>query len=61
MDNEMRIIRAFSALEAYPEKEDDLTSPISDLLADLMHLCGREGIEFRSCLMVAEVNFESEK
>ncbi len=61
MDNETRINRAINAFEAYPEEEDDLVSKISDLLADLMHLCRQEGIEFRRCLTVAEVNFESEK
>jgi len=62
MDNEMRINRAIAALEAaYPEEEDELSSTVSDLLTDLMHLCRQEGIEFRRCVTVAEVNFESEK
>jgi hypothetical protein len=62
MDNEMRINRAITAMEAaYPGEEDDLVSKIDDLLTDLMHLCRREEIEFRRCLTVAEVNFESEK
>jgi hypothetical protein len=62
MDNEMRVNRAITALEAaYSEEEDDLVSTISDLLTDLMHLCRREGIEFRRCLLCAEVNFEAEK
>ncbi|MGA3117666.1 MAG: hypothetical protein ABSF90_24930 [Syntrophobacteraceae bacterium] len=61
MDNEMRINRAISALDAYSEEEDDLVSKISDLLSDLMHLCRQQGIEFQRCLTVAEVNFESEK
>jgi hypothetical protein len=62
MDNEMRISRVMTALGAgYPDGEDDLVSKISDLLADLMHLCRQEGIEFRRCLTVAEVNFESER
>ncbi|MGO9021804.1 MAG: hypothetical protein ACLQVJ_25995 [Syntrophobacteraceae bacterium] len=62
MDNAMRISRAITALEAaYSEEGDDLVSKISDLLADLMHLCRQEGIEFRRCVTVAEVNFESER
>jgi hypothetical protein len=62
VDNEIRINRAVSALEAaYSGEEDDIISKISDLLADLMHLCRQQGIEFRSCLTAAEVNFESEK
>jgi hypothetical protein len=62
MDNEMRIIRVISALEAaYPGEEDDLVSKIDDLLTDLMHLCQHEEIEFQGCLTVAQVNFESEK
>ena len=62
MVNEMRINRAITALEAaYSEEEDDLVSRINDLLTDLMHLCKQRGIEFPGCLLVAEVNFESEK
>jgi len=58
----MRVDRAITAVDAaYPEEEDDLVSKINDLLADLMHLCNQEGIEFQGCLTVAEVNFESEK
>ena len=62
MDNEMRINRAITALEAaYSEEEDDLVSKINDLLTDLMHLCKQQGIEFQGCLLNAEVNFEAEK
>jgi hypothetical protein len=61
MDNEMRINRAFTALETCSEEEDDLISKINDLLTDLMHLCNQQGIEFQKCLLVAEVNFEAEK
>jgi hypothetical protein len=62
LDNEMRINRAITALEAaYPGEEDDLVSKISDLLTDIMHLCRQQEIEFQGCLTVAEVNFESEK
>jgi len=62
MDNEMRINRAITALEAaYSEEEDDLVSKINDLLTDLMHLCKQQGIEFHGCLLNAEVNFEAEK
>jgi hypothetical protein len=62
MDNEMRISRAITALEAaYSEEEDDLVSKINDLLTDLMHLCKQQEIEFQGCLLSAEINFESEK
>jgi len=62
MDNEMRINRAITALEAaYSGEEDDLVSRINDLLTDIMHLCRQQGIDFHGCLTVAEVNFESEK
>lgn len=62
MDNEMRIGRAITALEeAYPRNEDDLVSKISDLLTDLMHLCKQEEIEFERCLLVAKINFKSER
>jgi hypothetical protein len=62
MDNEMRINRAITALQAaYEEEEDDLASRINDLLTDLMHLCKQQGIEFQRCLLCAEVNFEAER
>ena len=62
MDNEVRINRAITALEAaYPDEEDDLVSKIDDLLTDLMHLCEQQGIQLQACLTVAEVNFESER
>ena len=62
MEGEIRIDRAITALEAgYPGKEDDLFSRISDLLTDLMHFARHERIEFSRCLLVAEVNFESEE
>lgn len=62
MDNEMRVSRAITALEAaYSGEEDDLVSRINDLLTDLMHLSWQEEIEFQMCLTVAEVNFEAEK
>ena len=62
MDNETRINRAITALEAaYKEEDDDLPSNTIDLLTDLMHLCKQQGIEFQKCLLSAEVNFEAER
>ena len=61
MENETRINRAVTALEAYSGDDDDLASNIIDLLTDLMHFCEQQGIEFHGCLLIAEVNFESEK
>ncbi len=61
MDNETRINRAITALEAYSEEDDDLPSNVIDLLTDLMHLCKQQEIDFQGCLLSAEINFESEK
>jgi len=62
MDNEMRINRAITALEAaYSGEDDDLVSNIIDLLTDLLHLCKQQEIDFQACLLSAEINFESEK
>ena len=61
MDNEMRVDRAITALEAAYSEDDDLVSQINHLLTDLMHLCKQQGIEFQRCLLVAEVKFEAER
>ena len=61
MDNETRINRAITALEAYSEEDDDLASNTTDLLTDLMHLCKQQELDFHGCLLSAEINFESEK
>lgn len=40
--------------------DDDLATGIMDLLADLMHLCAAQGMDFRRALDVACEHFEAE-
>lgn len=42
-------------------EENDLTTAISDLLANVMHLCDREEIEFSDCVRRAENNYFEER
>jgi hypothetical protein len=64
--NEDRAQRAHASLEFYVEKckqevwEGDLNIEIGDFLADLKHLCRREGIDFEDCLRVADMHFTAE-
>ncbi len=40
---------------------DDHEGFVSDVLADIMHFCEREGIDFASKVAMAEMHFEAEK
>lgn len=40
--------------------DDDDATLITDLLADLMHLCRRDGFDFDSCLGSARMHLEHE-
>ncbi len=41
-------------------KGEEMATVISDFLADLMHLCRVEDIDFEEAVAVAVVNFEAE-
>lgn len=61
--NEDRADRAMECLNNYstlPVQEEDNETLIKDLLADLMHLSKREGFDWNSMLLSAEVNFNAE-
>ena len=64
MSSEMsaRIGAAMDALDAYAETMgcDELGSAVSDLLADLRHLCDEEDIDFAACLARADLNYGAE-
>ena len=40
---------------------DDIATPVTDLLANLMHYCDAEGIDFQRCLKSAGIHFEAER
>lgn len=42
-------------------ENDSEEAHISDLLADLMHLCGHMNYDFQALLATAEMNYESER
>jgi hypothetical protein len=41
--------------------ENDKDTAVSDLLANLMHLCDRENVDFADCLRRADNNYQAEK
>lgn len=63
-NNDIRRSRAQSALTAYAQTRfdnelfDEDEADLRDLLADLMHLVGRE--EFNNALRMAEIHYEAE-
>lgn len=67
--NEKNALRAWAALKAIEEvglydEEISVCSQetfITDILADLMHFCDVEGIDFADLLRVAEMHFEAEQ
>lgn len=68
MDNSERRGRGQQALAAYrtmhPDYKDENEpddQAVTDLLADLMHYCKRQGIDFQKCAAMAEVHFEDEQ
>jgi len=49
----------FATVTGMIENEDAETT-IGDLLADLMHLCDREGVDFHTCVARASDHYEEE-
>jgi len=67
-NNEHRANRALNTSAFYVRSQlgehfspDSLIENISDLLADLMHLCKQSGISMEECLATALSNFEHEQ
>jgi hypothetical protein len=63
--NEQRAYRAWMAARCYQTTYDSSDSKITDetitdLLTDLMHFCDEQGIEFESCLRMANTHYEDE-
>ena len=62
--NDQRADLAFDAVFATTDLKQDLDSLpsyVGDLLANLMHLCNREKVDFNRCLQDAQWNFNEEK
>lgn len=64
-NNQTRANRAEAALEAWLAKSGEdgpITDPatLADLLADLMHWCDREGIDFDDARESAGLNYAAE-
>ena len=51
-------VREHTGLEQPP---DELETEITDLLANLMHLCNREKVDFNLCLQNAQMHYNEEK
>jgi hypothetical protein len=63
MDNNERAARAQEALELDPDYRSGGNSTkeaVGDLLANLMHLCKQEDIDFADQLLMANINFNCE-
>lgn len=58
-DRAERIAQVFEMYQA-TTGADDQESFVSDLLADTMHFCQREGIDFETKMVTAEIHFENE-
>lgn len=46
--------------EGGDELYDDTATVLTDLLADLMHLCAWQGVDFRECIIRAETHYDAE-
>lgn len=42
-------------------ENDDYAAQLGDLLANLLHFCEREGVDFDEALSTARMNFEHER
>ena len=64
--NEQRAERAWKAATRYQQAAngdsdgDIADETITDLLTDLMHFCDEQGIDFESCLRMANMHYEAE-
>lgn len=61
IDNRERSIRALDTVINHVKDGEDLRTKVIDILADIMHMCGRNGIDFQDCLRIATYHYEEEK
>ena len=61
--NENRANWAENAINNYCQEtgDDDTETGMTDLLADMMHLCDRDGFDFSTSLARAEMHYLEEK
>jgi hypothetical protein len=57
--NETRAGYGANAIATSPDKNDPFTDTV-DTLANIMHYCDGEGIDFTSCLFAAQIHFDAE-
>jgi hypothetical protein len=64
-DNTERADRARSILNHFADlvrqQSESDESNLGDLLADLQHLCERDGTDFDACLNMGRIHFEAEQ
>ena len=60
MDSEQRAAQAWEAMNAGGYDPDDDRAAVSDLLADLGHLCRQRGMDFRQLVKMAKMHLEAE-
>lgn len=60
--NDDRANRGFDAVVTGSDyhADEDMLNAIGDTLANIMHLCERDGIDFQNRLAVAEDHFKAE-
>ena len=63
-NNNDRAEYARSAVENHCKQADGepecLEESVIDLLANLMHLCKKDGVDFGDCLLSAQIHFDAE-
>ena len=58
--NQFRAHMACRALEPYSDEDPDPESNLRDLLADILHWCERNNIDFEAGLTMARIHHEAE-
>lgn len=62
MTNEERANNAIEMLDHFPNSDpESLETTIIDALADLMHLCGQEDVDFYNCARIAWGHYDAER
>jgi hypothetical protein len=62
-NNQSRIRRIQRAMKTVPEYDwtTENEDAVTDLLADLQHLCAAKGWDFDNCVRVSRSHFEAER
>jgi hypothetical protein len=57
----LHAVEAFASKTGLEIETDGLETAVSDLLADLMHLCDKEDLDFETCVARAEGHYHEER